>query len=386
MHIRLTDAYLASAALILESGHSSVASIVFDGREYVELKPDGFGTFIFPQPVIVSDDGSIVLRQLIEPNPSQDKSRRALARRELSDNEIQHVMDDDSSRWREAVGEYRDRSGNLIIISDDGFVGVLMPRQEAQSLLNTIFATMITHGIQGEVVQDSDLCGFQWDSNSRLIRIIQYDALSWRVRFSLTRDDPNSNQFTSWENHRRTTLTIDKWNKILDRVYDYTTSPDLHNDLILAFEGYTLLFEKAYKPAYLYGWMIIEDFLSKLWETYVESLEGRSSKDKEALTNHNTWTNHHHIEMLSVAGKINKPTVRDLFNKMRKIRNDVVHNRKDISIDEAAGCLYAAVVIMLNRLNNRDPFLDLEKIKLVELWNLQKDSDEQPAQKGGRCF
>ena len=199
---------------------------------------------------------------------------------------------------------YQDRSGNLVIISDDGFVGVLVPKQEeALSLLNTIFATMITHGIQGEAVQDSDLCGFQWDSTSRLIRIIQYDALSWRVRFSLTRDDPGSNQFSSWENHPRTSLSIDIWNKILDRVYDYTTNPDLHNDLILAFEGYTLLFEGAFKGAYLYGWMIIEDFLSKLWETYVEDLEGRSSDDKQALKNRNSWTSYHRIEMLSIAKK-----------------------------------------------------------------------------------
>jgi|RhiMethySRZTD1v2_1073278.scaffolds.fasta_scaffold1551877_1 hypothetical protein len=187
MHIRLANAYLASAALILESGLSSVLSSVFNDRELVELPIDGIGTFIFPQPVTVSDDDSIVLRPLRVSNPSQDRSRRVLARRELSDNEIQHVMDDDSSRTREAVGQYQDRSGNLVMISDDGFVGVLVPKQEkALSLLNTIFATMITHGIQGEAVQDSDLCGFQLDSTSRLIRIIQYDALSWRVRFSLT--------------------------------------------------------------------------------------------------------------------------------------------------------------------------------------------------------
>ena len=104
MHIRLANAYLASAALILESGLSSVLSSVFNDGELVELPIDGFGTFIFPQPVTVSDDDSIVLRPLRVSNPSQDRSRRVLARRELSDNEIQHVMDYDSSRTREAVG------------------------------------------------------------------------------------------------------------------------------------------------------------------------------------------------------------------------------------------------------------------------------------------
>jgi hypothetical protein len=374
MYIRLANTYLASAALILESGHSSGASVVFEGREYVALPPDGFGTFIYPQPVTVTDGNSIVLGPLREPDPSQGRSRQLLEKRELSDNEIQHVMDDNSMRTRQMVVEYKNRSGTPVIISDDGFVVVLIKsREEALSFLNTIFATMVTYDVQGEAVQDSDLCGFQWDSNSGLIGIIEYDILSMRVRFSLTRDDPNSNQFSSWRNHPRQRLRIDRWKEILERAYDYTTKPDLHNDLILVYEGYTLLLGGAFKGAYLYGWMIIENFLSKLWETYVESLEGRSIKDKDALTNHNTWTNHHHIEMLSVAGKINKPTVRNLFNRMRKIRNDAMHNRKNISSDEAAGCLRASVVILLNRLNNQDPFLDLEKSKLVELWNLQKD-------------
>jgi hypothetical protein len=382
MYIRLANTYLASAALILESGHSSGASVVFEGREYVALPPDGFGTFIYPQPVTVTDGNSIVLGPLREPDPSQGRSRQLLEKRDLSNHDIQFVMDDNSSRTRQMVVEYKNRSGTPVIISDDGFVGVLIKsREEALSFLNTIFATMLTYGVQGEAVQDSDLCGFQWDSNSGLIGIIEYDILSMRVRFSLTRDDPNSNQFSSWRNHPRQRLRIDRWKEILERAYDYTTKPDLHNDLILVYEGYTLLLGGAFKGAYLYGWMIIENFLSKLWETYVESLEGRSRDEKKGLTNSKNWTSYHDIEMLSIVGKIKNSTVRKLFNNLRKLRNDVVHNRKDISIEEARACLRAAVIIMLNRLRNQDPFLDLEKNDLVEVFNLQKDSDEQPARK-----
>ncbi len=218
------------------------------------------------------------------------------------------------------VVEYKNRSGTPVIISDDGFVGVFIKsRQEALSFLNTIFATMVTYGVQGETVQDNDLCGFQWDSNSGLIRITEYNILSMRVRFSLTRDDPESNQFSSWGNHPRTRLKIDRWKEILERAYDYTTKPDLHNDLILVYEGYTLLLGGAFKGAYLYGWMIIENFLSKLWETYVESLEGRSRDEKKALTNSKNWTSYHDIEMLSIVGKIKKSTVRKLFNNLTKI-------------------------------------------------------------------
>jgi hypothetical protein len=379
MHIRLANAYLASAALILESGHSSAKSIVVDGQVYEALTPDCFGTFIYPQPVTVTDGNSTVLEPS-EPDPSQGRSRQVLERRELSNHERQFVMDDDSSRTRQMVVEYKNRSGTPVIISDDGFVGVFIKsRQEALSFLNTIFATMVTYGVQGEAVQDSDLCGFQWESNSGLIRITEYDILSMRVRFSLTRDDRNSNQFSSWENHPRTRLTPDRWKEILERAYDYTMKPDLHNDLILAYEGYTLLLAGAFKGAYLYGWMIIENFLSKLWETYVKSLEGRSSDENKTLTDNKSWTSYLDIEMLSIVGKIKIPKVRKLFNNMRKLRNEVVHNRKDISIEEARGCLRASVIILLNRLRNQDPFLDLEKNDLVEAFKLPKESNEQPS-------
>lgn len=110
--------------------------------------------------------------------------------------------------------------------------------------------------------------------------------------------------------------------------------------------------------------MITETFLSKLWEEYVNSLKARTSEERDSLTNHRSWTSHHHVEMFAVIGKINM-TVRNLFNKLRKIRNDIVHKKRPVTRDEARGCLRVAIVIILNRLNSQDPFLNLEQNNLV---------------------
>ncbi len=67
----------------MESGDSSVASIVLDGREYVALLPDGFGTFIYPQPVTVTDGDSTLLGPLREPNPSQGRTPQVLEKRRI---------------------------------------------------------------------------------------------------------------------------------------------------------------------------------------------------------------------------------------------------------------------------------------------------------------
>ncbi|MFL6442074.1 MAG: hypothetical protein ACJ702_08970 [Nitrososphaeraceae archaeon] len=54
----------------------------------------------------------------------------------------------------------------------------------------------------------------------------------------------------------------------------------------------------------------------------MDSLQ-RSKNDKAALKDHRSWTSHHHIEMLSEIRKID-PTVRNLLNKLRKKRNEIV--------------------------------------------------------------
>ena len=118
--------------------------------------------------------------------------------------------------------------------------------------------------------------------------------------------------------------------------------------------------------------MLIETFVDQVWEEYIESLQ-RSKQDKQALKDHRSWTTHHHIETLSEIGRIN-PTVRNLLNKLRKKRNDVVHNRESVTDDESYSCLRVAIVIIVNRMNDpKNPFLNVdENNKLVYLWNCRE--------------
>ena len=118
--------------------------------------------------------------------------------------------------------------------------------------------------------------------------------------------------------------------------------------------------------------MLIETFVDQVWEEYIESLQ-RSKQDKQALKDHRSWTTQHHIEMLSEIGRIN-PTVRNLLNKLRKKRNDVVHNRESVTDDESYSCLRVAIVIIVNRMNDpKNPFLNIdENNKLVDLWNCRE--------------
>ena len=103
--------------------------------------------------------------------------------------------------------------------------------------------------------------------------------------------------------------------RLFDRVYEYTQKPDLLKELLGHLTDILFIIE-SYEGAYLYGWMLIENFLDQIWEEYIESLQ-RSKQDKQALKDHRSWITYHHIEMLSEIGKIN-PIVRNLLNKLRK--------------------------------------------------------------------
>jgi hypothetical protein len=318
-------------------------------EEQAESALNAYGAFFFPQLVTI-DDQNVKLGDL-QSRPWQSHSRDVV---------IEHLVP----------------NGDKVLVSDDGLVVVFKQNKlDALSFLNTIFATALTFSIQGEFLQERDVCHIQYYPKSRYLWINSYQIPSERMTFSLLRDNPSSGQHEDWRQYPRRLLKPDEFRRIADRAYEYTTKPELHDDLILAFESFTLLIREAFNGAFLFGWMIVETFLAKLWKEYVES-QKRTSDDKQALRDFRSWTGYHHIEMFAAVGKVN-PTVRNLLNRLRKKRNDIVHNRDTVTRDEASGCLRVATVILLNRLKNPDtPFLNLEQTPLVDLWRCRQDVEE----------
>ena len=99
----------------------------------------------------------------------------------------------------------------------------------------------------------------------------------------------------------------------------------------------------------------METFLARLWDEYVDSLK-RTSNDKEALRDFRSWTSYHYIEIFSVLGMIDDET-RDILNSSRRKRNKVVHDRIEVSKQEAYDSLDVARKILRNRIETPDrPF------------------------------
>ena len=193
--------------------------------------------------------------------------------------------------------------------------------------------------------------------------------------FSFLRDDDSKFVFWRVAEPRKRAPVIDI-KKVLDRSYHYLTTKDskenLYNDLLLGLEGYSLFYSDAFKAAYLYGWMVIETVIDRIWKEYVTALK-ISSDDKKNLKYSSQWTVHHKTEVLFASKSID-PRHRDLLKGLRKKRNDIVHEKQTVSPEEAFRCLRLATVTTLNRmLGNTDIFHDPKETQLVKMWDRNRD-------------
>jgi hypothetical protein len=170
------------------------------------------------------------------------------------------------------------------------------------------------------------------------------------------------------ENNSRRPIPIEAIKKVL--VYRVVRSSEgtVYDGLLLALEGYTLFYREALRAAYLYGRMIVETGIDRMWKEYVTSLK-ISSDDKSNLKDSGRWTIQHKTEVLFASQEIH-PKYRDLLKRLRKKRNDIMHEKQAVSRREAFGCLRVATVTTLNRVSgNTDIFHDPKEKQLVEEWD-----------------
>lgn len=238
------------------------------------------------------------------------------------------------------------------IATDDGFIGtLLLDEEKAFEVLNTLFAIMsLTWGIPGFVLTKDDLSTFTYSPKEWSLDIHIVKPQVERNMFSFMRD--NEVTYPIWRFiPMRTAITSDQFRTMVFQGYlVLSRHQELNRDLLLLFEGYTLLSKGALNGAYLYGWMMIETFLDELWGQYVDSLN-RSKKEKKSLKHHDGWTSYNQIEVFSLLERID-PDSRVLLNRLRKTRNDIVHKRRNVSVDEANECLGSAFRILRNRSDN----------------------------------
>lgn len=245
-----------------------------------------------------------------------------------------------------------------ILITDDGFVCPILPdRKKTLEFLNVLFATLDTKFHSARFINRMDLTSFEWEENSDIVdinRVIHSQSL--RNNFEERRD--NESSFSHWSTLPRIPIDKSMMKALSNVAYRFYKNSKFKEDMLMIGESWGLAFDEMYTASFLFSWMIIENFLEQLWVLHVNTLQ-RTKNEKSSLKNHNSWTASNYIEVFSMIGQLDKKGYQCL-TKLRKIRNGIVHDRKKVGKKESLDCLEVSIVMLYNRLNQINPFEDVE--------------------------
>lgn len=247
--------------------------------------------------------------------------------------------------------------GVSVATSDDALLCIFgLEREEALRLINTIFAVFTLNlKITCFSAKRDDLVECStFRSNMLKVDASMGDNLRNHLQFKRSPLD-NSHE---WKMYPRKQITVALFESMVRLANDFYDNIDIHRDALLLSDGFTLYHRDELNSSFLYAWMMIETFLTKIWGEYVKGLD-RTKKDKESLVNPNSWTAYQLIEMFAALNMINS-TTRDTLNELRIKRNDIIHKRKDVTKMDTQKCLATASQILSNRqINENKPFRNM---------------------------
>lgn len=243
-----------------------------------------------------------------------------------------------------------------ILVTDDGMIGILTTeRSEALRFLNIVFATAIVENIHlPRLATDLDLFPIIVDNEKNQIKIATLKTTGRNV-ISVERDTPGQSHRVNLVD--RQFIPINKAKEWIHASNHNFTRTEFVDDLLLLADGFSLFLDHSYQASFLFGWMLVETFLDRIWDNYVKTLD-RKGDERDNLKNTRNWSAYHHIEVFSMNGRISN-NLRETLVKLRKTRNEIIHARKPISREDAGECCLLALDIISNQIHGKDPFYGL---------------------------
>ncbi len=121
----------------------------------------------------------------------------------------------------------------------------------------------------------------------------------------------------------------------------------LHGKRAFAFREQELLLESRthlqgseFMESFVFSWLIIEKQLYRLWARYL-ARQALPKRRREKLTDSSRWTVDSVIESLNLVGEVSNEQYESL-SRMRKTRNDMIHEGERVNRDQAVECIRVA--------------------------------------------
>lgn len=250
---------------------------------------------------------------------------------------------------RRTKGNFLAENDFQVLITEDGFIApITNDKKYAFEYLNVLFSTFITKFHKARYITSDDLVPFLWEGGSNKITINLNHSTSLRNQFEAKREHEET--FLDWKHVERQQVHSLFMLQMLDIVERFEKNQEMKTDLLLIGESSGLYFDRHFRASLLSSWVVIEGILVNLWDEHVSKLD-RTKNEIAGLKNNHTWSVANFIEVFSFLKMLNDDA-RKCISKLRKIRNDTVHDKtKMVTEREAFNSLSVAIDMIYNRLN-----------------------------------
>lgn len=219
-------------------------------------------------------------------------------------------------------------NGIKIIVDSDGFIGIITEnKKQTIRILNMIFGLSFISGINCVAANESEVAEIKIDPNSLEIhsKLMKSSSLQTQRWDLVVPFGPSTVNY-----YHRKIINEDVIKDSINKAEKISNYEDLTSQLIFLLEGHTYNANSEYSQSFIINWIIVEKYLSNLWNDLLEK-KVVSRKRKKKLTEGIFWGIDTILETLNLGGNIDKNTY-DLLMQLKKKRNKFVH--EGIPIDQ----------------------------------------------------
>ena len=221
-------------------------------------------------------------------------------------------------------------NGNILIITKDGFIAVgIDNKYEALKELNTVMASALISEIPVISIKEFELGEAKIDIKTKTITNFSVGLSSLRNILGSSIPQPLI--------HAREIVSSETLINVIKIAEKISKSSELQNLSLILLEAYTHVINMEYSAAFLLSWYIIEHDLMVEWDKMLGN-KGITGKRKKKLRSHLLYkTADRVIETLNLLSKIPDDDYLKLI-KLKKIRNNIIHNGETPSKEDAEKC------------------------------------------------
>jgi len=237
--------------------------------------------------------------------------------------------------------KYKER---VAVINEDGFIAIGEEDiLKATRMLNEIMATGLLSGLPSFAIRELEVSDAEIDPSNLAITSRGIRTVSLRTQ--LFYDFPFKKSAVPID---RIEVEKDKLVRLIQRAEHISQDPDMADFSVFLLDAYTFLQSSEYTQSFMISWIIIEKHMSWLWEKFLRE-EGITHSRRKKMMNSTYWTLDFVLETLNLAGRLSPDEYEDLM-KLKKKRNDIVHEGERVSHREAKTCFKAARGIVQTRI------------------------------------